>query len=799
MKFQISQRFLHTLLFVLGFFASSAAVQAQVGGGYTGGGLQGDYFANESLSGAPAFTRRELRLDFDWGTVLPIGGSNDPRYRNFPVDNFSARFTGKVIAAFTETYTFKLVADDGARLFIRPEGSSVWTTLIDQWSAAGTYTATSALVKGTRYDIKVEYHEVAGAAVLRLLWSSASTPEEVIDPVINQGFNITYWQQLYADLVKSGRSTWETNGNGAVTQDANGWPQNDASLYIQESLNVGLDTDPLTAGTVTFSFRGRATVGLQGNVSTTAPAITYNAATNTSSGTFIIMNNRWNATNISFSNSDRDGQQPARKNGVTDLKLLRAAALGGTAPYPDGTIFIDQARAATAKFTALRVNLNNANSERFWSDRTPGAYFNQSGGKETNNYYTYAGGVDPTPSGTSNGVSWEYAVMLANDTGADLYINLPVMATGWSPADTTSYVYKLAQMLRYGSDGVNPYTGPTANPIYPPLNPNLRVYVELSNEIWNSMSAAFRQFFDMNEMMLADVRLATGSPSANDASDPLARPQDFAIYNFDNLPTTKDANGYFNNGNTWRMRKIILRTVQISDIFRSVWGDANMRTRVRPLYEWQYENANSTASTPLKFVNDYFNNGDGVTHVANPHPVNYYLWGGGGASYYGAVNGYGVTDQLVNSGFESPVIAAGYQANPAGAGWTFSGTAGIARDAGAGDDIPPGWGGSAQSGYIAGTGAMSLQVTIPATQTSNTYAFVFKAVNRVKNGTTTADTQKVRLYVNGVLTEWKSFNQSQGYQPTAYDPSKPWNSFVVFWTPETPYYSSGAFTAAPGE
>ena len=372
------------------------------------------------------------------------------------------------------------------------------------------------------------------------------------------------------------------------------------------------------------------------------------------------------------------------------------------------------------------------------------------------------------------------------------------MASGWSPADTTSYVYKLAQLIRYGSDGVNPYTGPTANPVFPPLNPNLRLYLEVSNELWNPFGAAFRQWFDINEMMKVDARTALGTPTADDLVDTHARPTDFAILNFDNLSTARDGNGNFVSGNDWRMRKIILRVIQSSDIFRSVWGDGNMGTRVRTLYQWQYENQNNTASSPLKFVDDYFNNGDGISHVATPHPVNHFIWGGGGATYYGAANAYGTTDQLTNPSFETPVRPAGYSAAPAGATWTFTGTAGIARDAGAGDDIPPGWAGSAQCGYIAGTGSMTTQVTIPATQISNSYAFVFKSVQRVKVGTSTPDTQKLRLYVNGVLTEWKSFNQAGGYTPTAYDPANPWNSLVVFWTPSTPYYSSGAFTAAPG-
>ena len=156
---------------------SAFTASAQIGGGYAGNGLSGEYFANADLSGSPAFTRRELRLDFDWGTVLPVGGSNDPRYQAVPTDNFSARYTGKIIAAFSETYTFKLTANDGARLFIRPEGGTSWTTLIDQWTASGTYTATSALVKGTRYEVKVEYRELTGSAALRLLWSSPSTAE----------------------------------------------------------------------------------------------------------------------------------------------------------------------------------------------------------------------------------------------------------------------------------------------------------------------------------------------------------------------------------------------------------------------------------------------------------------------------------------------------------------------------------------------------------------------------------------------------------------------------------------------
>ena len=70
-------------------------------------------------------------------------------------------------------------------------------------------------------------------------------------------------------------------------------------------------------------------------------------------------------------------------------------------------------------------------------------------------------------------------VALANAAGRDLWINVPHLATD-------DFITKLAQLVRFGSDGVNPYTNAVANPVYPPLNPNRQVFVEYSNEIWSN-------------------------------------------------------------------------------------------------------------------------------------------------------------------------------------------------------------------------------------------------------------------------------------------------------------------------
>ena len=71
-----------------------------------------------------------------------------------------------------------------------------------------------------------------------------------------------------------------------------------------------------------------------------------------------------------------------------------------------------------------------------------------------------------------------------------------------------------------------------------------------------------------------------------------------------------------------------------------------MLTRIRPVYEFEYGDAGAYAQVGLQFLDAYYGNGDGKAHVANPVPVNSYIWGGGGA-WYSTVNNDGaasVTD-----------------------------------------------------------------------------------------------------------------------------------------------------------
>jgi hypothetical protein len=132
-----------------------------------GDGLKGDYYDNKDFTGK-TFSRVDQRVNFDWSVNAP-----DP---TFDKDSFSIRWTGKVQAMFSETYTFYVKSDDGARLWVNGK------QLINQWKNQGTteYKGTIALTAGQKYDIKLEYFDNTYSANVLLSWSSPSTSKTVV-------------------------------------------------------------------------------------------------------------------------------------------------------------------------------------------------------------------------------------------------------------------------------------------------------------------------------------------------------------------------------------------------------------------------------------------------------------------------------------------------------------------------------------------------------------------------------------------------------------------------------------------
>ena len=118
----------------------------------------------------------------------------------------------------------------------------------------------------------------------------------------------------------------------------------------------------------------------------------------------------------------------------------------------------------------------NASPVMDWADRRLPAHIFQNG---IINPRSPALDDEISPGDRETGVAYEHMVALCNATGKHLWINVPHLATA-------DFMTRLAKLIRFGSDGVNPYDAPNANPVFPPLNPELKVFVEYSNEIWSS-------------------------------------------------------------------------------------------------------------------------------------------------------------------------------------------------------------------------------------------------------------------------------------------------------------------------
>jgi hypothetical protein len=382
--------------------------------------------------------------------------------------------------------------------------------------------------------------------------------------------------RAFADVMKASRQ-WMTPSNTPAAVDANGWPTQDANIVVWAG-------PPNMQGTYRFSFNGRANIAL-GFGSATLSNPNYDAASNTTSADLIY--NGGQGLLLSFTNTQRAASS-AVNTGITNVKLMRPRTAGGTTPYTT-EIFTDPFKSILTKFSVLRTKdftSTDGNQIANWSDRTLPTTASQAIGNPNS----------PPGLWQGRGAAWEYVIELANETGKDVWISLPNRSTD-------DYVTKVAQMFKYGSDGVNPYTSPQASPVWPPLNSNLNLYVENSNELWNG-GFNFPQTQDNHNAAIAEVN-AGGSP-----------------LNFDG-----STNDWY-----WAWRRVAKRVIEISNIFRSVFGDADMMTRVRPVLMSQLGYTNGPLLQEMHMMQDYYNN---PAYVTTPRPPGYYIYAAGGSGYYG--------------------------------------------------------------------------------------------------------------------------------------------------------------------
>jgi hypothetical protein len=177
-------------------------------------------------------------------------------------------------------------------------------------------------------------------------------------------------------------------------------------------------------------------------------------------------------------------------------------------------------------------------------------------------------------------VAWEYGIELANKSKKDLWINVPVKASD-------DYVRQLAKLLKEK------------------LDPDRVVYVEYSNEVWNSI---FPQFGANLEAAKAEVaRLGETSPLSDHG---------------------QDHNEYY-----WAWKRVAQRLVAIAAIFKEVWGDDAINTRIRPVLASQAANV-----FMLRMQTEFIEKNAGPPHK--------FIYGVAGAPYLGLSEKFSNNDKL---------------------------------------------------------------------------------------------------------------------------------------------------------
>jgi hypothetical protein len=383
----------------------------------------------------------------------------------------------------------------------------------------------------------------------------------------------------FIDALKNqGRLTVNASGS-AVATDASGNPLSDGIVVVFDDrptpawappIDDPAQYQPNMSGTYTMSFTGQAVLSnVTGNPTLVFSNQSYNAGTNTTTVNVQMPGGPTYADGpalmeISFTNTQLTASSGAN-TGIANLQVIRPGFTLAEAANPE-QVFDPLFVSAFAPFSYIRfMGWLGTNQTPFvvggcaptapactptmgWSQRSLPTDFYQ--------------GVGPSLTGFPNrsgawGISWEYVILLANATNKDVWVNLPINATGSSDQydpnyvaspDTSSYVYNVAMLLKNG----DAFTGNKG------LNAGLHIYLEDSNEVWNT---GFQQSTWNVNAAKAEVAAAPGGVS---------------VLNNDGDTNPTD----------WADRRHIKRVYEIAQIFESVYGAGSFGTIIRPVYAW---------------------------------------------------------------------------------------------------------------------------------------------------------------------------------------------------------------------
>ncbi len=368
-------------------------------------------------------------------------------------------------------------------------------------------------------------------------------------------------------------TAWQSVANGGTaTTDSLGWPIEDFRVvfFDHRPFNAwnNAPDDPQKyvvdqSGTYTLSFKGQANLTSWSDAPVVFQNQQYSSVSNITTvdvvfppgggiDTAIIGN--YGFLMINFLQTNYGGGL----TGVKDIRLIRPGYQHNT-PQIFRTSYLN----AMSPFSTMRFMdyLGTNNSDNGYP-----------------NFKTWLDRQQPFSPRYTQGAPWEIIIGLANYTNRDIWINIPVDAD-------SMYVVELASMMH-------------AN-----LRPEVNIYIEYSNEVWNGSFTQYQYNYDavLQSNEDADIRAST--------------PWD----------------------DRRRARRVAKHVIKFGKIFENVMGvSVASRTKIRPVFAWQiggwlpwYDDVlnwiNSAYGPPENFIYGiasapYFNDG-GAASNASPQQV----------------------------------------------------------------------------------------------------------------------------------------------------------------------------------
>jgi beta-glucosidase len=123
-------------------------------------GVRAQYWSNPDFAGTPQLTRRDRAIDAQWTLNSPG--------RGIPYDWYAVRWTGSLRVPAGGVRRLGVEGNDGWRLWL--DGRLV----LERWSKAshGAHLAEVMLAPGSRHEVRLEFHERAGNARVKLIWDA---------------------------------------------------------------------------------------------------------------------------------------------------------------------------------------------------------------------------------------------------------------------------------------------------------------------------------------------------------------------------------------------------------------------------------------------------------------------------------------------------------------------------------------------------------------------------------------------------------------------------------------------------